>query len=128
VRAAFRWVAGLGFLVAGANHFRVPNFYLPIMPPFLPQPLLLIYISGAAEMAGGLGLLLPATRRLAAWGLILLLLAIFPANLQMALHGFAGLPGWVLWARLPFQAVFIWWVYAIGLSPAARTEGLSTSH
>ena len=113
----WQWVVGLLFIAAGANHFLLPDTYVSMIPSYLPAPLLLVQISGVAEMAGGLGVLLPFTRRWAAWGLILLLLAVFPANLNMALHGWQGhdTPAWVLWARLPFQAVFIWWVYRLYL-------------
>ncbi|MDB6139595.1 MAG: DoxX family protein [Verrucomicrobiaceae bacterium] len=102
------------FLTAGTNHFRDPQIYLSIMPPYLPWPQWLNWISGAAEMAGGFGLLVPVLKRPAGWGLIALLIAVFPANIHMALQG--GVPGmhipqWVLWLRLPFQLVFIAWVY-----------------
>ena len=103
----------LGFTAAGINHFRDPALYLGVMPPWLPWPEAMNLISGAAEVAGGIGVLLPRTRRLAGWGLIALLVAVFPANIQMALHGFPGtdLPAWVLWARLPFQPLMIAWVW-----------------
>ncbi len=120
-RVLFRWVLVAFFLAAGANHFRAPDFYLLMMPPWLPWPLALVYVSGAAEMLGALGVLLPATRQLAGWGLIALLVAIFPANLHMAMSGVqpAGLhaPGWVLWARLPLQAAFIAWVWWTAAAP-----------
>jgi uncharacterized membrane protein len=84
-----------------------------MMPAVLPAPWELVYISGIAEILGGLGLVLPATRRLAAWGLIALFIAVFPANLNMALHhlplGTREVPSWALWARLPLQGVLIWW-------------------
>lgn len=109
-----RWLLAAFFIVAGANHLRDPGFYLPMMPPYLPWPYALVIISGVAEIAGGLGLLIPTTRRWAGWGLIVLLLAIFPANLHMALNH-TQLPGLhlsplVLWLRLPVQVVFIAWV------------------
>ena len=119
-RIFFRWLLAAFFLAAGANHFRAPEFYLQMMPPWLPWHPALVQVSGRAEMLGALGVLVPATRRLAGWGLNVLLVAIFPANLQMALTGVqpAGLhaPAWVLWARLPLQAVFIawaWWVAVV---------------
>ena len=73
----------------------------------------MILISGAAEMAGGLAILVPRLRIVAGWGLIVLLVAVFPANLHMALHGWEGvqIPAWVLWARLPFQGLLIAWVW-----------------
>jgi uncharacterized membrane protein len=122
-RTVLRWLLGVGFVAAGVNHFIVPRFYLAIMPPSLPAPLALIYISGVAEILGGLGVLVPRVRRLAAWGLIALLIAVFPANLYAAFHGFGSIPAWVLWARLPFQLVFIAWVYWTCLSRIpARAE------
>ena len=104
------------FVIAGTIHFLRPAPYLAIMPPFLPWPATLVALSGAAEIAGGLGVLLPWSRRAAAWSLIALLVAVFPANLQAIASGmsFDGwrVPTWLLWLRLPFQALFIAWVYA----------------
>src|SRR5690349_3853079 len=74
------------YVVAGANHFLRPDFYLVMMPPYLPAPAALVAISGAAEIALGLLVLVPAFRHPAAWGLVLLLVAIFPANVHIALH------------------------------------------
>ena len=118
VTAVGRWVLALFFLAAGANHFRMPATYLAMMPSWLPCPGALNAISGVAEMLGGVGLLLPAVRRAAGWGLIALLLAVFPANLHVALLG--QMPGFdfspaILWLRLPFQAVFIAWVWWVAL-------------
>ena len=115
-RIILRWALAIFFVAAGVNHFLTPAVYLGMMPPWLPWPEAANSVSGAAEILGGLGLLLPATRRLAGWGLIALLVAIFPANLQVAMQG--RMPGFdfspaVLWWRLPFQGVFIaavWWV------------------
>lgn len=113
LKHALRWALALLMVFAGLNHFRVPALYLAMMPPQLPWPEALVLISGVAELAGGLGLLIPATRRLAAWGLVALLVAVFPANLYMALHelplGSYHPPAWALWARLPLQAVLIAW-------------------
>ena len=118
-RTTLRWLLGLCFLAAGLNHFFTPRFYLPIMPPFLPWPLALIYVSGVAEILGGIGVLVPPARKLAGWGLIALLIAVFPANLYAAFHGAGSIPPWILWARLPFQLVFIAWVYWTCLGPVA---------
>ncbi len=119
-----RAALALFFFVAGANHFRAPEFYLPIMPPYLPWPMALIDASGAAEMAGAIGILVPPWRRAAAWGLIALLVAVLPANLEGAWNGmsFGGhaVPAWMLWARLPFQFVFIAWIHWTCLRPARR--------
>jgi uncharacterized membrane protein len=114
-KTIFRWLAAWFFVIAGFNHFRDPGVYLSIMPRYLPWPLELVYGSGVAEILGGIGLLFPMTRRFSAWGLIALLAAVFPANLQMALDGFRTIPGWALWLRLPFQAVFVAWVYWVGI-------------
>ncbi len=95
-------------------HFVVPGAYRRIVPPYLPVPDALVYASGVAEIAGGAGLIPKATRRSAGWWLIATLVAVFPANLHMALHAdeFSKVPGGApsLWARLPFQVVFIAWV------------------
>lgn len=110
------------FTAAGVNHFANPAPYLTMMPSYLPEPTLLIQISGVAEVLGGLGVLYSSTRVLAGWGLILLLFAVFPANLNAALHGWPGvnLSPWILWLRLPFQLLFIWWVYRVCIAKHAR--------
>ncbi len=88
-----------------------------IVPPYLPFHRLLVYVSGGAEIAGGLGLLTTRWRRPAVWGLVGVLIAVFPANLYMAVGSVQvtenPIPQAVLWARLPFQALLIWWVLAL---------------
>jgi uncharacterized membrane protein len=115
IRTALRWLLTAFMVVAGANHFVAPAAYVAMMPSALPAPAALVYISGVAEVLGGLGLILPATRRLAGWGLIALFVAIFPANINMAVHhlplGGREIPTWALWARLPLQAVLMVWAY-----------------
>ena len=115
-RDKMRVAAGIAFVIASVPHFTSPERYLPMMPPFVPAPLAMIYVSGAAELLGGLGMLIPRTARLAAWFLAALLVAIFPANMYVAISGVnaAGLPSspWYTWSRLPFQLVFVWWVLA----------------
>lgn len=122
IRTIARWLLAVFFVAAGINHFLNPGLYLSMMPPWLPQPELLNQISGAAEIAGGMGVLIPALRRWAAWGLIALLVAIFPANLHIAMNGWSGvdIAPWILWARLPVQLVFIAWVYFTCLSGPSR--------
>ena len=111
-----RWIFGVLFVGAGINHFVNPGFYENIMPPYLPWHSALIAISGAAEAVLGAALLIPRFTRLAAFGLIALLIAVFPANVHMAMHPelFPKVPGGRagLYARLPFQAVFMAWVRA----------------
>lgn len=106
-----RWLLAFLFIVAGSLHFLRPASYLAIMPPWLPAPRVLVYFSGLCEICGGLGLLPRATRPTAAWGLITLLIAIFPANLHMAFNPqlFPRVPHWALWARLPLQLPLIAW-------------------
>jgi len=109
-----RDLAGPVFVIAGALHFVIPRVYRRIMPPYIPAPMAMVYASGVAEIAGGAGLMIPGRRRLAGWWLIATLIAVFPANLHMALHpdDYSELPGGApaLWARLPLQGVFIAWV------------------
>ena len=105
------YVMAAFYIFAGVNHFRVPEFYRQIMPPFLPWHLELVLLSGIAEIVCGIGLLIPRTRKLAAWATIALLIAVFPANIQMALHDPFDTPEWALWLRLPLQGVLIAWAY-----------------
>jgi uncharacterized membrane protein len=113
--ASRRWLRlglALLFVSAGLLHFIRPETFLRIVPPVLPAPRLLVLLSGVAEVAGGLGLLLPATRRLAGWGLLALLVAVFPANVYMVgLADELHLPAWVLWVRLPLQPLLMWAVW-----------------
>jgi uncharacterized membrane protein len=110
-----RRLCGPVFVVAGALHFAMPRPYEAIVPPWLPRHRELVYASGVAEIVGGAGLMTPL-RRPAGWWLIATLVAVFPANLHMALHPeqFPKVPGGrpALYARLPFQGVFIAWVRA----------------
>jgi uncharacterized membrane protein len=110
----FVLLAAVFYVAAGVLHFTKTGFYLKIMPPYIPWPLTMVYISGICEVLGGVGLLIPHTRRIAAWGLVALLIAVFPANLYMATNpveaGAAGLPAVVRWGRLPVQLVFILWL------------------
>ena len=114
LQIVFLAMAALFFTAAGVLHFVRPAMYLRIMPPYIPWPLAMVYISGAAEIAGGLGMLFPPARRAAALGLMALLVAVFPANLYMATNpvdsGASALPQAALWGRLLLQPVFIWWV------------------
>lgn len=108
-----RWwiyIMGVGYIIAGCNHFINPGFYEPIMPPYIPAQLLMIYISGVAEVLCGVFIVPTKTRKLAAWALILLLVAIFPANIQMAINYVKrDDPNfWIALARLPLQLPLIW--------------------
>ncbi len=113
---ALKWALAVAMVFAGVMHFRAPKGYERMMPKWLPVHRPLVYLSGVAEVLGGLGLLVPQTQVLAAWGLIALFVAVFPANVNMAVNkiplGRRVLPTWVLWARLPLQLVFIAWAWA----------------
>ena len=113
VKTLSRYLFGLFFVLAGINHFVHPGFYLNIMPPYLPWHLALVYISGVAEIGLGLLLLFRRWEAVAAWGLIALLVAVFPANLHMAMHQelYPTLPPLGLWLRLPIQGLLIVWAY-----------------
>ncbi len=104
---------GAVYMAAGAGHFVATRTYERLMPDYLPAHHELVLLSGVAEIAGGLGVLLPQTRRPAAWGLVLLLVAVFPANLWMVQHPerFPGVPLWVMWLRLPLQVPLVWWAW-----------------
>ncbi len=106
-------VFALLFVAAGVNHFVDTPFYESITPPYMPWPLALVIISGVAEIVLGIALLLPKCSRLAAWGLIALLIAVFPANIHMAVHSelFPTIPVIALWVRLPLQGLLILWAY-----------------
>lgn len=106
------------FTFAGIMHFVIPRSYEATMPPYLPYHRESVLVSGIAEIAGGIAVLVPSTRRpFARWWLLALLAAVFPANLHMAVnpeqvHGLdRRVPRWTLWARLPLQAVMMVWVW-----------------
>jgi uncharacterized membrane protein len=107
-----RLVAAAAMAGVGILHFVNPEPFVRIVPAALPAPLMLVYVSGVFEILGGLGLLIPKVRLYAAWGLIALYVAVFPANLNMAFNHLQlnpdhAMPEWISWARLPFQALFI---------------------
>ncbi len=106
-------IFGLLFVAAGVNHFIKPRFYESIVPPYLPWPGAIVVISGVAEIVLGVGLLIPQFSVYAAWGLILLLIAVFPANIHMATHPelYPTISPALLWLRLPLQAVLVLWAY-----------------
>jgi uncharacterized membrane protein len=123
IRTALRVVLALGMIAIGVDHFVAPAFFVRIVPHALPSPPLLVQISGACEVLGGVGLLVPRVRRAAGIGLVLLYVAVFPANVNMVVHPELGgsLPGWALWARLPLQLVLIAW--ALWVSRSSRASG-----
>ncbi len=106
-------VMGGLYMVAGVGHFLVTRAYERVMPDYLPAHHVLVLVSGVAEIAGGLGVLIPQTRRAASWGIVLLLVAVSLANLWMAQHPglMPGVPVWALWVRLPLQVPLVWWAW-----------------
>lgn len=113
-----RVVMGVLYVVAGVGHFVATQAFERIMPEYLPDHRALVLVSGAAEIAGGVGVLMarryPVVGRVAAWGIVMLLVAVWPANLWMVQHPelFPGVPLWALWVRLPLQAPLIWWAWS----------------
>ncbi|GAC1447470.1 MAG: DoxX family protein [Isosphaeraceae bacterium] len=107
-----KWVFAALFLSAGIGHLLAPKFYLKIMPPSLPFPLALVVLSGVIEIILGILLVVPAYSRLAAWGIIALLIAVFPANFYMYQHyELFSVPPLVLLLRLPMQGLLILWAF-----------------
>jgi uncharacterized membrane protein len=120
-----RIVMGVFYIAAGTAHFVATPLYESIMPAYLPAHHELVLLSGVAEIAGGLGVLIPRTRQAAAWGIVLLLVAVMPANVWMAQHPelYTNIPRWVIWFRLPLQLPLIWWAWM-----CTRVERPSKSH
>ncbi len=106
------YLASAIYIFAGIMHFINERFYLKAMPPYIPYHKAMVQLSGMAEIVLGAGLLLPATRTYAAWGIIVLLIAVFPANVYMATSGkFHRMPQLLLWLRLPLQFLLLGWAY-----------------
>ena len=114
---------GLFFLGAGIMHFVKPRAYASIVPDALPAHAEIVAVSGVAEIAGGLALLPDRSARLAGWWLIALLVAVFPANVNMAVNAqrFRAVPEPLLWLRLPVQALLIAWVWRVSAPPRSRS-------
>jgi uncharacterized membrane protein len=113
VRRISLYIQSLFYIGAGVNHFLHPGGYAAIMPPWLPAPAALVLISGIAEIVLGALLLFPSTRKWAAWGIIILLILVFPANIQMAVNAVnTGQPPlWIAIVRLPVQLLLIYWAW-----------------
>ena len=113
LRFFLRALLALFFIAAGVNHFRMPAFYERMIPTALPYPALLVALSGAGEILAGLLLTIPRLRRIAAWGVIALLIVVFPANFHMAAHPelFPEFSHRALLIRLPLQIVLIAWAW-----------------
>jgi len=126
IRKLTRPLIALSFISVGVAHFRDPALFVHIMPPVLPWHEELVLLSGFFEVLGGVGLMVPRLRRVAAWGLLALLIAVYPANIHMLVND-VYLPDmpkerWLLWARMPMQLVFAAGVAWAGeLWPRPRT-------
>lgn len=114
-KQTLKGVFAVCIIVAGITHFIAPDTYVKIVPPQLPYPEAIVYISGFFEILGGIGLLIPFVSQAAAWGLVLLLIAVYPANINMAVNNIHlnNVPdgNWFQAIRLPFQFVLIAWAY-----------------
>lgn len=112
-KEVLRGILAVAISIVGVTHFTHADQYMRIVPSELPAPLSLVYISGVFEILGGIGLLIPRVSIAAAWGLIALFIAVFPANINQAINQIPidGIPNypWLYWVRLPFQAVLITW-------------------
>ena len=123
-RTAGRILLGVLFVLAGINHFVQPRLYASIMPDYLPRHQLLVWLSGVAEVVCGMLIFIPRMHNLARWSLLALLVAIFPANLHMALNQtrYPMIPGWLLWLRLPLQGVLMAWVWWSTVLPRSKNS------
>ena len=133
IKSIIRYVVGLSFAWVGVMHFVNPAPFVSIVPPYLPWHLELVYVSGFFEVLGGLGLLIPKVRKAAAWGLIALLIAVYPANIHMLVNEvyLEDMPKekWLLWVRMPFQFLFaagVLWTGNIWPKPRATAEPVDT--
>jgi uncharacterized membrane protein len=121
-KMGMKFLFALLFILAGMNHFRDPGFYLGIMPPYLPWPSALHLIAGFLEIVFGIMLLIPKYQKFGAWGLIALLIAVYPANIHMAVNHqhYPNLPMAFHWIRLPLQFVMIAWAWWFTYDEARR--------
>ena len=124
--ARMRIAMAVALVLAGIDHWASPGRYLPMIDGFVPWPLTVVLVTGLCELAGALGLMLPATRRWAAIALAVYFAAVFPANVSNAINGLAvdGLPqaGWYYWLRLAVQPLVVWWALRAGevIGPASE--------
>lgn len=124
---ARRWLVTLIFCTVGILHFVKPEFFVHIMPAYLPWHEELVQISGFFEIAGGVGVQIPKLRKAAGYGLLALLLAVFPANINMAVNHVGlpdgtALPSLALWARLPLQFVIMWFVWRAAIKEPEASQ------
>jgi len=111
MKTALRYLLSATVIAAGILHFARPEKFVAIVPDWLPAHRVLVAVSGFFEILGGVGLLVRRVRTAAAWGLVALFVAVFPANVNMALNKIFLDNPWILWGRLPFQAVLVAWAW-----------------
>ncbi|UVW33818.1 DoxX family protein [SAR92 clade bacterium H455] len=124
VKRFFLFLLSAFFTYAGFHHLLAPDFYVSIMPPWIPGHLALVYISGVFEIMGGIGVLIPRFRALAGIGLVALLIAVYPANLYMAFNPelFPDIPVVALYVRLALQFVAFYWAYSVTRPDSAAAD------
>ena len=129
LRRVSQWLLSLLLLSASVSHFWCPAPFVQIVPPMVPWPLTAVYVSGAAEFFLGIALLIPRVSRLAAMGVVLLLVAVFPANIYHWLGdvrvGGAAAPGWYHAVRLPLQGVLVAWAFWLSRRPQSPAVALA---
>lgn len=120
-RRFFRGLLGVVLVLQGINHFVLDEEMARWIPSWLPSPVLLVHLSGIAEIVLGLALFVPRLRRFAGWGIVALLVAVFPANIEMARRPelLPHVPEILFWIRLPLQLAFVWWVWACVIAVAS---------
>ena len=123
MKIALRYLLSVMMIAAGLLHFASPEKFVAIVPDWLPAHRALVMVSGFFEILGGVGLLVRRVRKAAAWGLVALFVAVFPANVNMALNKIFIESPWILWGRLPFQAVLVAWAWWF-----TRPDTLDNSH
>ncbi|MFM2312631.1 MAG: hypothetical protein RLZZ04_1907 [Cyanobacteriota bacterium] len=130
-KSTFRGILAACIILAGALHFITPEPFIKIVPGLLPYPAAIVYISGFFEILGGIGLLIPAVSQAAAWGLVVLFIAVYPANINMAVNHIqiANIPdsNWFQAIRLPFQFVLIAWAWWL-TRPDEQSDRISTQN
>lgn len=112
VKVLFKVLLGVFFILAGLNHFRSPDFYINIMPDYIPQHALMVQISGVTEIVAGVMLLIPRWSKWGAWFIVAHLVVFFTVHFWMIQHAedrYADVPLWLLWARIPLQVLLIVW-------------------
>ncbi len=131
IRSALRLLLAAAMISVGVLHFARPSGFVSIVPSYLPAPLTLVLVSGFFEILGGAGLLVPRVRRLSSYGLVALYIAVFPANVNMAVHhlpfGDSPTPQWLLLLRLPLQLVLIALALYVGKTGRSRGAGAMTA-